>query len=108
MKQNINFGNFYDAFKSHGRMDQFTYNGLQILFDYLEDFEGSSCEEIELDVVALCCEFYESEWEDVATDYSIDLTGIPNDDRKDVVREYLAEKTIVCGETENAIIYGAF
>jgi hypothetical protein len=39
-----------------GRADQFSYQGLCALFDYLDDI-GSP--EIELDVIALCCEFAE-------------------------------------------------
>ena len=59
MKQTINFSQFIDAFASYGRKDQFTYNGLKALFDYLEQFEGDCGEEVELDVIALCCEFSE-------------------------------------------------
>lgn len=58
MRQTINFSQFLDAFQSI-RPDNFTYRGLQALFDYLEDYEESAGDELELDVIALCCDFSE-------------------------------------------------
>lgn len=59
MKQTINQYQFADAFRSI-RPDNFTYAGLNALFDYLEDCEAQ-CGEIELDVIALCCDYSEHE-----------------------------------------------
>lgn len=59
MKQTINFYDFSDAFRKAGRADQFTYEGQRAIFDYLEDYEDDCDTEIELDVVALCCEYTE-------------------------------------------------
>ena len=61
MKQSVNFYSFVDAVESCGRSKQFTYAGKRALFDYLEDYENDMGEEIELDVIALCCEFTEYE-----------------------------------------------
>jgi len=55
MKQTITKYDFIDAFRNAGREDNFSYEGLCALFDWLEELG----EEIELDVVALCCEFSE-------------------------------------------------
>lgn len=59
MKQSINFYEFERAFVEHGRGNQFSYEGLKTLFHMLEEYEESTEEEIELDVIALCCEFTE-------------------------------------------------
>ncbi len=59
MKQTINFYSFRDAFEKLGRGNNFTYDGLRALFDYLEEYEECTGEEIELDVIALCCEYVE-------------------------------------------------
>ena len=59
MKQTINFSQFCDAFRDMDRDNNFTYEGKRALFDYLEDYEHDSGEEIEFDVVALCCEYSE-------------------------------------------------
>jgi len=59
MKQTINQSQFIDAFHNCGRGEQFTYNGLKTLFDFLEEGEQDQGIEHELDVIALCCEFSE-------------------------------------------------
>jgi len=59
MKETINFCRFCDRFASMGREDQFSYEGKKALFDYLEELEEATGEEIELDVVGLCCEYTE-------------------------------------------------
>ena len=64
MKQTINFSQFVDAFWDTYK-GNFTYAGKRALFDYLEEYEDSTDEEVELDIVALCCEYaeYESAWD---------------------------------------------
>lgn len=58
MIKNINFSDFCDAFKAFDR-DNFGYEGKRALFDYLEQLEEDTGEQIELDVIALCCEYTE-------------------------------------------------
>ena len=64
MKQTVNRNDFHDAFKSMGRENQFTYEGKQALFDYLESYGEGAGEEVELDVIALCCDY--AEYKDLA------------------------------------------
>ena len=59
MKSTINRSQFHDAFRKMGRENQFSYDGLEALFNYLEDYEDDTGESIELDVIALCCEYTE-------------------------------------------------
>jgi len=61
MKKTINFYDFERAFINMGRENQFTYKGKKALFEYLEEYEDSTGEEIEFDVISLCCEFTEFE-----------------------------------------------
>jgi len=61
MKKIINFYDFERAFIHMGRENQFTYKGKQALFEYLEQYEEETSEQLELDVIALCCEFSEFE-----------------------------------------------
>jgi hypothetical protein len=58
MKTTVNVYDFRDAFKRFDR-DNFSYHGLGALFEYLEEYEDSTGQEIELDVVAICCDFSE-------------------------------------------------
>ena len=59
MKQTINMYQFERAFVNMDRSNQFSYDGLKALFEYLEEYEEDSGTEVELDVIALCCEFAE-------------------------------------------------
>ena len=59
MKKTINYYDFRTEFRAFGREEQFTRQGLKALFDYLEELGDDCGEEIELDVIALCCEFVE-------------------------------------------------
>ena len=61
MKQTINVYGFRRAFERTDRKDQFSYEGLKALFEYLEQYEDDTGEEVELDVIALCCDFSEYE-----------------------------------------------
>ena len=73
MKQSINFYDFQKAFQDL-RPNSFSYQGLRALFEYLEDLEDSTGEEIEFDIIALCCDFTEYESaEEYERDYSDDL-----------------------------------
>ena len=98
MKQTINSYQFIEAFRAMDRYDQFGYKALQILFSYLEEYEDSTGEELEFDVIALCCDYSVGSWQDIASNYSIDLSECEDDEaRVSTVLEYLNDNTIVCG-----------
>ena len=59
MKQSVNSYQFEQAFKNMNRDSNFSYEGKKALFDYLEQYEQDCGTEIELDVIALCCEYSE-------------------------------------------------
>lgn len=61
MKTTVNLNDFRDSFQRMNRKDNFTYKGLEALYDYLTEMEDSYDTELELDVIALCCEFTEYE-----------------------------------------------
>lgn len=98
MKQTVYRSTFIDAFQA-ARPDNFTYAGLCALFDYLEEYEESTGQEIELDVVALCCEFtefasfeefcnsYSDEWETIE-DLQESATVIMIDDESFIIQDF--------------------
>lgn len=108
---------FREAFR-HIRPDNFSYEGLGVLFNYLEELEH--CEEpYELDVIALCCDFAESDALTIANDYSIDLgdyKGVDLDQDEDakeavtgIVREHLEDEGALVGEPfEGTYVYRNF
>ena len=61
MKRTVNVYDFRQAFKDSGRNDSFTYEGLGALFEYFEGLEEDTGEEMELDVIGICCDFSEYE-----------------------------------------------
>lgn len=100
---------FRDAFHGAGRSGQFSYDGLEVLFDYLEQYEEDTGEAIELDVVALCCEYSEDTPEEIVRYYGIDVSDCEDDeDVMNTVIDYLNNETIVCGKTDTTIVYQQF
>ena len=59
MKQTVTEYMFVDSFRHAGRESQFSIPARRALFEYLEDFENSTGTELELDPVAVCCDFTE-------------------------------------------------
>lgn len=60
MIKKINFNDFCNSF-SDSYKNNFSYEGKQALFDYLEQYEEETGEQIELDIVSLCCDYTEYE-----------------------------------------------
>ena len=99
MIETIGLGQFRDRFHQMGRKDAFSYDGLEALFDYLEDIDAN----YELDVIGLCCDYTESTIEEVRKDYSLSIDDYKTD--SDVIG-YLRDSTsVVC---ENPLIYASF
>jgi hypothetical protein len=99
MKTTVNESQFRDAFMRMGRKDNFTYQGLSVLWEYFEAYENDTGEEIELDVIGICCEFCEETPEEIRANYDIEGD----------VMEYLQDHTQVAGVTPAGdIVYAAF
>lgn len=96
MKQTINRYQFHDAFKNMNRSDNFSYNGLDKLFEYFGEYEDSTGEEIELDVIAICCEWSEAPLVDVLKDYNLESL------------EELQDRTQVIEVDDETVIYQVF
>ena len=60
MKKTISEWEFIDEFKNNNTYkENFSIEGLMALYDYLVEYEECISDEIELDVIALCCEYSE-------------------------------------------------
>ena len=110
MKTSINKLQFFDEFARMGRKTQFSYAALGMLFDYLEAYEEDTGEEIELDVIAICCDFSEEYCEEIAKNYNIDVSDcIDEVGMVETVCKYLQDRTTVIGTTNDGnIIYAQF
>ena len=78
MIQTVNFNTFHDSFTAI-RPDNFTYAGLRALFDYFDDMA-----DIELDVIAICCEFSQYTEEEAITAYGMTIEEL--EERTTVIR----------------------
>lgn len=124
MKQTINEYQFRDAFMRI-RPDNFSYAGLTAMFEYFEQYEEDTGEEMELDVIAICCDFGEYTLEEVVSEYiyQIDSSGEPivfdlpaynalfgltKEEQKEYVMEWLQDRTTVIPVDDDRVIVQAF
>ena len=109
MKTTIGWGDFVKAFDSM-RHDNFTYDGLSALYDYLVQYEDDTGEEIELDVIAICCDFSEDRWETIAKYYDVALDETASDkENAGYVRQFLEDEGVFIGEGGNgSFVYREF
>lgn len=59
MRQEITKCQFSDAFHAMGRESNFSYEGRDALYDYFVELEEDCGMDVDLDVIAICCEFSE-------------------------------------------------
>ena len=91
MKQTINQYEFRNAFQNI-RPDNFSYEGLEILFNGLEQYEVDTGEEVELDVIALCCDYSEMDEAEIRASYGVD--------EEEDIEEFLQDNTWTLGSHE--------
>ena len=106
MKQTVYLGDFRDAFQKMGRENQFSYEALGMIFNWFEQLEDDMGTEVELDVIAICCDFDESHWGEIAENYGIEIDTNDDEASAEMVLEHLEKNTQVVGMTdEGYIIY---
>jgi hypothetical protein len=110
MKQTVNITDFRRAFHDYGREDNFSYEGLEVLFDYLSELEDDTGEELELDVIACCCDYSEELYSDIAQNYNIDLSAADGDEdaELELVKEHLEKHSRVLGTVGKFIVYQTY
>ena len=103
MKQTVTEFQFVDSFRHAGRESQFSVPARRALFAYLEDYEDSTGTELELDPIAVCCDFceYPSALE-ASQAYGFELRG---DDDESRALEWLREKTQVIEFSGGIVIH---
>ena len=113
----VDFSMFADAFRRMGRVDQFSREALEALFEYIENYEEDTGIRVELDVIGLCCEFTEyTTAVEAASDYGF-TTELEADDynspedfeeaKESEAREWLEDRTIVI-DFDNGLIIRNF
>ena len=88
------FRDWYAKSDSYG--NNFTYEGLGDLFNYLEELEDSIGEQIKFDPIALACEF--TEWE------SLDEYNEQMDTNYETLDQLIEDRTVIQGNHQHSII----
>ena len=102
----VTFTDFVDAFHAHGREDQFSYPALKALFAHLEEMEAESSNQIELEVIARCCEYQESTVDEIFEKYDLDVDEVPD---TQALKLWLQERTdVIAWVAEDRVLFAAF
>jgi hypothetical protein len=101
MYRRVAKADFMQAFRDADRYDQFGYDALSALFDFFEDLQYDIGKEIELDVVAFCCDFAVGTQEYIRGAY-----GLVED--ADVVEYLLSNTTLIATLDDGRILYQEF
>lgn len=103
MKQNVTEYMFKDEFRKI-RPDNFSWGGLSALYNYLRDYEDDVGQELELDVIAICCDFTEyKDFNEIKIDYDVQNEVAWTVDEDDV-KEWLSSRTHYIEHDEGVII----
>ena len=105
MKTTVTEFQFVEAFRHAGRESQFSVPARRALFAHFEQFEEDTDTEIELDPIAICCEWAEYPCAlKAANDYG--FKGNEND-TEEAALDWLREKTQVV-EFDGGIVIQQF
>ena len=97
---------FVESFRQCGSESQFSSHALRALFEHLERLEEDTDTELELDPIALCCEW--SEYPSAlaaATDYGF-IDGVDSKDEDPI--EWLSNRTDCVRVWENGVLIRNF
>jgi hypothetical protein len=102
MKQTINQTQFINAFTTtYSSKDNFSYEGLELLYEYFEDVYSDTGVEMELDVAGICRDYSELDITEVLRGYSPLVISSSEDEQAQAIVEYLEYNTIFIGYTDN-------
>ena len=94
MKQTMNEFDFKNEFKKI-RPDNFSYDGLTVLYDHLIQYEKDCDTELEFDPIAYCCEFTEYEnFKEIKQNYDV-KTLKELEDKTTVLKILNSEKLVI-------------
>lgn len=127
MKVTVTESMFRDMFVNYDRKENFSFEGLGLLFNYLEQLEEDTGYEMELDVIAICCDYCEMSLEEFAQEYSLETTyeepldidekgetisvthKFSEEELKKAIEEYISERSVLIGFTsEDTVVFSVF
>lgn len=85
MKKTINFYDFEQAFRDYDRIDNFSREGLETLFCYLEEVSP----DFELDVIAICCDFSQCSLDEFIDGFCIEVDDADEEDKRAYISDFI-------------------
>lgn len=108
MKITVTESMFRDAFQRL-RPNNFSYEGLSVLFAYLGEMDREAQEEMELDVIAICCEWSELTFEEFHQEYDVEVEDEGDvGELKEAITNYLESQATIAGFTEDSVVFASF
>jgi len=106
MIKTLSLYDFRNEWANSSRKDSFSYEGLEVLFDYLEERDPT----YDLDIVELDSAYSEATPEEISQDYDIDgAEGLEDEELADAVMDYLRDTGAFVGATDQGtFIYQEF
>ena len=102
----------------YGRLDQFGYNGWRMLAEAMEQLSDDIGEDIEVDIIAWCCEYTHADSADEAFEELRHYEGwnveqeewdeLDADERLEAIREFLLDNSTVIVCEPDCIIWPYF
>ena len=99
-----------------GRLDSFGYRGWRVLADYLENVSDNIGEDIEIDIIGICCDYSMAEsTAEYVTEYGIpgNLTSeewedLSEDEKLEEIEKFLLDNTLLVHISDDMIIWQSF
>lgn len=117
--QTIDSSELFHLASRMGRADQFGYKGWGMIGEFLEEMSDSTGENIEVDIISICCEYSMKESADgVFYEYDhlhgVDLPEeetweeMPEDEKLETIQSFLQDQTSIVVCEEDLIIWQSF
>jgi len=102
MIKTLSLYDFRNEWANSSRKNSFSYEGLELLYDHLEENDP----QYDLDIVELDSLFTEATPEEIEQDYDIDGLEDAADDeeREQIIMDFLENETTVLGKTDKGTI----
>jgi hypothetical protein len=112
MKTTLSTGQIIETLLDHEVLGQRTDAGIikatEALTNWLEDLEEDTGTDMELDPVALRCQFSLVTINEAAEMYDINTSGVDAEDRAEAITDYLNDNTIVIPVDDSNLIIAEF
>ena len=107
--QTLGQGDFVQLFKESSRKDQFSAEALEAIFNYLDTYSEETGENVEFDIVGICCDWAEMTWQEIALSYDVDLSQCTDDDERiGEVEDFLCKNTQYCELSDGVFVFVQF